>query len=153
MPSRGQTSTAVRFCKIQTKYFFSNSSSAGLGAGLGLLICLILLHWSYKKVKDEKQKMRKEMLFKRNGGTVLQQQLSSYEGNPETSKLFSVEELEKATDSFNEGRIIGKGGQGTVYKGMLCDGRIVAVKKFVIIQERKVEQFINEVIILSQINL
>ncbi|KAK4757329.1 hypothetical protein SAY87_018630 [Trapa incisa] len=124
----------------------------GLGAGMGLLICL-LLQWSYRTVKRTRRTMRKEMLFKRNGGTLLQQQLSSYdEDNARTGRLFSFKELEKATDSFNENRIIGKGGQGTVYKGMLFHGQIVAVKKFVTIEEKQVEQFINEVIILSKIN-
>lgn len=68
------------------------------------------------------------------------------------SKLFTSKELEKATDHFNENRILGQGGQGTVYKGMLTDGRIVAVKRSRIVDEGQVEQFVNEVMILSQIN-
>jgi serine/threonine protein kinase len=60
--------------------------------------------------------------------------------------------LETATDRFNENRILGQGGQGTVYKGMLEDGRIVAVKRSTIVGEEKLEEFINEVVILSQIN-
>jgi len=43
--------------------------------------------------------------------------------------LFYSKDLEKAIDHFNVNRILGQGGQGTVYKGMLADGRIVAVKK------------------------
>ncbi|PPS13328.1 hypothetical protein GOBAR_AA07324 [Gossypium barbadense] len=101
--------------------------------------------------------MLKQKYFKRNGGLLLQQHLSSNEGNVEKIKLFTSKEMEKATDNYNENRILGQGGQGTVYKGMLIDGSIVAIKKSKMVEgkkfaEKKVEQFINEVIILSQIN-
>ncbi|XP_061346676.1 probable LRR receptor-like serine/threonine-protein kinase At1g74360 [Gastrolobium bilobum] len=42
---------------------------------------------------------------------------------------FTHADILKATDSFSENRIIGKGGFGTVYKGVFLDGREVAVKK------------------------
>ena len=60
--------------------------------------------------------------------------------------------MEKATDNFNVNRILGQGGQGIVYKGMLLDGKIVAIKKSKVIDEGKLEEFVNEVVILSQIN-
>ncbi|KAM7481416.1 hypothetical protein LguiB_005999 [Lonicera macranthoides] len=95
----------------------------------------------------------RQKFFKRNGGLLLQQQLSTGEdGNIEKTRLFSSKELEKATDYYNENRILGHGGQGTVYKGMLTDGRIVAVKKSTKVDEGQLDQFINEVAILSQIN-
>jgi serine/threonine protein kinase len=103
-------------------------------------------------IKKRRMIKQKNMFFKRNGGLLLQQQLSSHETNVENTKLFNSKDLEKATDRFNVNRILGQGGQGTVYKGMLVDGKIVAVKKSRVIDEGKLEEFINEVVILSQIN-
>ncbi|KAL3715484.1 hypothetical protein ACJRO7_007248 [Eucalyptus globulus] len=85
-------------------------------------------------------------------GLLLESELSSPQDNVEKSKLFNSKDLEKATDNFNEDRILGQGGQGTVYKGMLTDGKIVAIKKSKVRDKGKVEQFINEILILSQIN-
>ena len=71
----------------------------------------------------------KKKFFKQNGGLLLERQLSSNENNVQNTKLFNSKELEKATDNFSKSRILGKGGYGTVFKGMLSDGRIVAIKK------------------------
>jgi len=110
------------------------------------------ISWLYKLAKKRKNIELKRKFFKRNGGLLLQQQLSSNHGSVQKTKIFTSKELETATDRFNENRILGQGGQGTVYKGMLEDGRIVAVKRSTIVGEEKLEEFINEVVILSQIN-
>ncbi|KAL4380814.1 hypothetical protein AHAS_Ahas04G0071100 [Arachis hypogaea] len=104
----------------------------------------------YKVIKRRIVKNRKENNFKKNGGVLLEQRISSGEVNVNKVKHFTLKELEKATDNFNMNRVLGKGGQGTVYKGMLVDGNIVAVKKFRV--QGNVEEFINEFVILSQIN-
>lgn len=44
-------------------------------------------------------------------------------------KRFSWRELQLATDDFSESNIIGQGGFGKVYRGVLLDGRKVAVKR------------------------
>nr|XP_011462038.1 PREDICTED: wall-associated receptor kinase 3-like [Fragaria vesca subsp. vesca] len=118
----------------------------------GILFLVIGTWWFYKAIKKRKSNKRKKMFYKQNGGLLLEQQLSSGEVNVEKIKLFSSNELEKATDHFNANRILGEGGQGTVYKGMLTDGRIVAVKKSKIVDGSEIADFINEIVILSQIN-
>ncbi|KAG6781552.1 hypothetical protein POTOM_014463 [Populus tomentosa] len=123
-----------------------------IGLALGVLFLLIGAWWMSKLIKRRKCIQLKKKFFKRNGGLLLQQQLSSSDGSVQKTKVFSSNELEKATDFFNENRILGHGGQGTVYKGMLADGSIVAVKKSTIVDEDKLEEFINEVVILSQIS-
>ncbi|KAG6787819.1 hypothetical protein POTOM_003864 [Populus tomentosa] len=123
-----------------------------LGAATGLLLLLVGIWRLYKLVKKRKNIELKKKFFKRNGGLLLQQQLSSSDGSIQKTKIFTSKELEKATDRFNDNRILGQGGQGTVYKGMLADGMIVAIKKSKMVDEEKLEEFINEVVILSQVN-
>lgn len=44
-------------------------------------------------------------------------------------KSFSWRELQIATDSFSEKNVLGQGGFGKVYKGVLVDGTKIAVKR------------------------
>ncbi|OMO73908.1 hypothetical protein COLO4_26792 [Corchorus olitorius] len=124
----------------------------GIGLGFGVL-CLAIGAWFlYRYLKKRRNIKLKKKHFKRNGGLLLQQQMCSSEGNIEKTKVFTSKELIKATDNFNKDRVLGQGGQGTVYKGMLVDGRIIAVKKSKLVDAGRVEEFINEVVILSQVN-
>ena len=43
--------------------------------------------------------------------------------------IFKMSELVKATSNFSPSLKIGQGGFGTVYKGKLRDGKIVAIKR------------------------
>ena len=135
--------------KLQSNEFIV-TNCVGVSSSLGSVIFLLGLWLLYKVVRKRVIEKRKQKFFKKNGGLLLQQRMSSNEANVDQAILFSLDDLEKATNNFNMDRVVGKGGQGTVYKGMLVDGRIVAVKKFKV--EGNVEEFINEFVILSQIN-
>uniref|UniRef100_A0A7N2MJL9 Uncharacterized protein n=1 Tax=Quercus lobata TaxID=97700 RepID=A0A7N2MJL9_QUELO len=123
-----------------------------LGVSVSLVVLVLGVSWLYWGLKQRKLIKLKEKFFKQNGGFLLQQQLSKHNGSIEATQIFTAEELKKATNNYQENRILGQGGQGTVYKGILPGNKIVAVKKSKIIDQSQVEQFINEVSILSQIN-
>ncbi|KAD7478357.1 hypothetical protein E3N88_01493 [Mikania micrantha] len=124
----------------------------GVSISMGVLLLVASSYALYKWIKKTKERRQRKRFFKRNGGLLLKQQEEADPSLVGKTILFTSRELEKATDNFNENRILGRGGQGTVYKGMLVDGRIVAIKKSKVVGESQLEQFINEVVILSQVN-
>ncbi|GKV16747.1 hypothetical protein SLEP1_g27343 [Rubroshorea leprosula] len=66
-------------------------------------------------------------------------------------QVFSYAELEEATHNFDPSKVLGDGGFGTVYHGVLSDGSVVAVKRLYENNLKRVEQFINEIKILADI--
>ena len=122
-----------------------------MGTILGVLFPISITLVLCKVIKKRSEIKLKKKFFENNGGLLLERQLSSNENNFQNTKLFNSKELEKATDNFSKSRILGKGGYGTVFKGMLSDGRIVAIKKCNTVHKGNLEQFINEIVILSQI--
>lgn len=67
------------------------------------------------------------------------------------ARWFGLAELEEATNGFSQRNLIGKGGSGVVYKGILSDGTIVAVKQIQDFDSRGDEEFTNEALIISKI--
>ncbi|XP_019199638.1 PREDICTED: wall-associated receptor kinase 3-like [Ipomoea nil] len=114
-----------------------------------LLITSFCLYLGYRR---RKLVQIKEKFFKGNGGFVLQQRIAQGGVSSDTTRIFTAEELKRATNNYDQARIIGQGGFGIVYKGHLLDGRIVAVKNAKMMDPTQVEQFVNEVTVLSQIN-
>ncbi|CAN7053560.1 hypothetical protein IGI04_028452 [Brassica rapa subsp. trilocularis] len=66
--------------------------------------------------------------------------------------LFSYQELVNATNGFSEENLLGEGGFGCVYKGVLPDGRVVAVKQLKVGGGQGDREFKAEVETLSRIH-
>lgn len=73
----------------------------------------------------------------------------AYKGS---AKIFSLFEMERATQRFNESRIIGEGGFGRVYEGILEDGEHVAVKVLKRDDQQGTREFLAEVEMLSRLH-
>ncbi|KAI9083601.1 hypothetical protein K1719_034543 [Acacia pycnantha] len=59
--------------------------------------------------------------------------------------MFTLKEIKVATNNFNTDNKIGEGGFGPVFKGILPDGRIIAVKKLSAKSRQGNREFLNEV--------
>ncbi|XP_009783202.1 wall-associated receptor kinase 2 [Nicotiana tabacum] len=123
-----------------------------VGMGVGFMSLVVGTTWLYFSIKKRNLIKLREKFFQQNGGLLLKQRISSDEGGVEAAKIFTAEELKKATNNYANDRILGRGGNGIVYKGILPDNHIVAIKKSKFVDEDQVEQFINEVLILTQVN-
>ncbi|XP_030482543.2 probable LRR receptor-like serine/threonine-protein kinase At5g37450 [Cannabis sativa] len=67
-------------------------------------------------------------------------------------KGFSFVELEIATDNFNMTSQVGQGGYGKVYKGILADGTVVAVKRAQQASLQGEREFFTEIELLSRVH-
>ncbi|XP_072082570.1 cysteine-rich receptor-like protein kinase 10 isoform X4 [Arachis hypogaea] len=75
-------------------------------------------------------------------------------GNESTtleSLQFDLVTIEEATNNFSCSNLIGKGGFGEVYKGILSDGREIAVKRLSITSEQGIAEFKNEVLLIAKL--
>lgn len=86
-----------------------------LWAAIGVMLVLLVgsawsLCWGMKQRKYIKLK---EKYFEENGGFLLQHKLASHHV-VETTRIFTAEELEKATNNYHDSRVLGKGSYGIV---------------------------------------
>ncbi|KAL1193039.1 Wall-associated receptor kinase 4 [Cardamine amara subsp. amara] len=123
-----------------------------LGTTIAFLVILLIISCIQVRMKHRKNTELRQQFFDQNGGGMLIQRLSGAGPSNVDVKIFTEEGMNEATNGYDESRILGQGGQGTVYKGILPDNSIVAIKKARLGDSSQVEQFINEVLVLSQIN-
>lgn len=64
---------------------------------------------------------------------------------------FNESELARATDGFSHKNLLGHGGNGIVFKGILPSRNVVAVKHILDLDSEGDEEFLNEVEIISKI--
>ncbi|XP_027336087.1 wall-associated receptor kinase-like 20 [Abrus precatorius] len=113
----------------------------GVGAALILATIVFFLYKRYKRIKEAQERLARE----REG-------ILNASGGGRNAKLFSGKEIKKATIDFSSDRLLGVGGYGEVYKGVLLDGTVVAVKCAKLGNPKGTDQVLNEVRILCQVN-
>ncbi|GAB4827502.1 hypothetical protein Ancab_034385 [Ancistrocladus abbreviatus] len=127
-------------CGSSSKAALIAGLTSGIGAAFIVATIAILLYRRQRRIKEAQQRLKKEReeILNSNGGR--------------TAKLFTGKEIKRATNNFSSDRLLGSGGYGEVYKGVLDDGTVVAVKCAKVGNAKGTEQVLNEVRILCQVN-
>ncbi|CAO2035792.1 unnamed protein product, partial [Urochloa humidicola] len=121
-----------------------------IGVTVGFLVLVIFSSFGYMILQKRKLNQVKQEHFREHGGMILFERMRSEKGL--AFSVFSEAELTQATNNYDKSRIIGKGGHGTVYKGIVKGNMTVAIKRCALIDERQKKEFGQEMLILSQIN-
>ncbi|ERN02723.1 cysteine-rich receptor-like protein kinase 3 [Amborella trichopoda] len=141
------------YLRYSTRPFYNvNTSSVASTKGhrrfpviLAIVSCscavFMLLVLGFIKGKNKLEKRRRE-----------QKQLGQLAATVNKSKLnFKYEMLEEATDYFDNSNKLGQGGNGSVYKGILPNGQVVAIKRLFFNTRQWVDEFFNEVNLISDV--
>ncbi|KAF7804933.1 Receptor-like serine/threonine-protein kinase ALE2 [Senna tora] len=121
----------------------------GIGAGIlfiaiisVLVLCFCTLRPKTKRSPIDTEKPRAEAAVPTVGSFP----------HPTSTRFIAYEELKEATNNFEAASILGEGGFGRVFKGVLNDGTAVAIKRLTNGGQQGDKEFLVEVEMLSRLH-
>ncbi|XP_078441130.1 receptor-like kinase in in flowers 3 [Wolffia australiana] len=99
------------------------------------------------RLKNTKNKKKKKAFPDNPQSSIL---LDSV-GDSTSLVCYSIDEIKSATKNFSRKNIIGKGGYGNVYRGLLPDGTQVALKRFKNCSAAGDDEFRHEVEVIASV--
>uniref|UniRef100_A0A7N2LTJ9 Cysteine-rich receptor-like protein kinase 10 n=2 Tax=Quercus lobata TaxID=97700 RepID=A0A7N2LTJ9_QUELO len=113
-------------------------------------VVLVILLYCFRRRKASK---KSNSINQVNSG--ISDGVLNYHAASEVTTLESLQfdfgTIEAATNKFSDDNMIGEGGFGKVYKGVLHEGKEVAVKRFSMKSSQGLEEFKNEVILIAKL--
>uniref|UniRef100_A0A1D1Y391 Receptor-like serine/threonine-protein kinase ALE2 n=1 Tax=Anthurium amnicola TaxID=1678845 RepID=A0A1D1Y391_9ARAE len=122
----------------------------GISAGSLIILVIFILVISLCTTSKEKKATAVQESVKRSTTDLV-----SVEGSlphPTSTRFLSYEELKEATNNFEPASMLGEGGFGRVFKGVLNDGTPVAIKKLSSGGHQGDKEFLVEVEMLSRLH-
>ncbi|KAH7280567.1 hypothetical protein KP509_36G003200 [Ceratopteris richardii] len=126
------------------------SATAAAAGVMFMILAMLMLHWTWKKkmkVFANKRAPTSSMDFRHQRTSMF----SSTFG-PVSAQEYSYHDLYEATNGFAHDHVIGDGGFGCVYRGVLKDGQLVAIKRLFHRSFNRMDHLHNEIRILSRLD-
>ncbi|KAM5588593.1 cysteine-rich receptor-like protein kinase 25 [Rosa sericea] len=108
--------------------------------GVLLVVSCVCLAMRKSKKKGNREILGQHDLFHKQNDTKAQEY-----------PYFSLASIHAATNKFSDSNKLGEGGFGPVYKGVLRDGKEVAIKRLSSYSEQGLEEFTNEVLLIMKL--
>ncbi|PQQ21911.1 proline-rich receptor-like protein kinase PERK3 isoform X2 [Prunus yedoensis var. nudiflora] len=124
----------------------------GIGAGIlliSIIAVLILCLCAFRQEKTKESNIETAPEKQRSVETV--PAVGSLP-HPSSTRFLAFEELKQATNNFETASILGEGGFGKVFKGVLSDGTAVAIKRLTNGGQQGDKEFLVEVEMLSRLH-
>lgn len=108
------------------------------GSSVATVVLILVLVVGVLIIKNRRYKRYLRLQF--------EQRFEEFDVKP---TIFSYSELRSATRDFSEDMKLGQGAYGTVYKGVLPSGNVVAVKQLYVKTAQGHDEFLNEVVLIT----
>nr|GLL40458.1 wall-associated receptor kinase 5-like [Ipomoea trifida] len=142
-------------CKENGKGCHSSNrvNMIALGATLGTIMLLVICFSLYLAYRQRKSVQRREKFFRDNGGMILQKRIDQGSASSGTTRIFTAEELKKATNNYDQSRIIGQGEKerhlSQYFLSMLKENQLFKILDAKIVYEENTEE-LQEVALLAK---
>ncbi|KAK6243158.1 hypothetical protein QUC31_009567 [Theobroma cacao] len=152
----GPTASGTAKCLFSLDLTSSNATSRNqrtilcavtVGAGFGLFMTAVVVWFIWRRRKKWKRRQNNVAPIETGSGFGIE----TISGDSTLVK-FTFEEIKRATKNFSRENIVGKGGYGNVYKGILEDGSEVALKRFKNCSAAGDATFAHEVEVIASIS-
>ncbi|KAJ0859291.1 putative protein kinase RLK-Pelle-DLSV family [Helianthus annuus] len=120
-----------------------------------LLFCFCLWYRKNRKLKREEDRQKEDnkryfLELMTSESFNVSNDIKS-DGRKQNDIVYSFAAIVTATNDFSDENKLGNGGFGLVYKGKLCDGREISVKRLSITSGQGLVEFKNELILITKL--